>query len=60
MDVTKSQVFINEDEIKLKILALTPEEARKLGIKHRSTLKRIKKKALRHMIWVIFYNKMII
>ncbi|KKG10444.1 DNA polymerase [Methanosarcina sp. 2.H.A.1B.4] len=42
LDVTKSQVFINEEEIRQKILALTPEEARKKGIKHRSTLKRMK------------------
>ena len=33
LDVTKSQVFINEEDIKQKILALTSEEARKLGIK---------------------------
>jgi len=45
LDVTKSQVFINEEEIKQKILALTPEEARKIGIKHRSTLAYLKKKA---------------
>ncbi len=42
MDVTKSQGFINEEAINEKILALTPEEARKIGIKHGSTLKRIK------------------
>ncbi|KKG34638.1 hypothetical protein [Methanosarcina mazei] len=42
MDVTGAQVFINEEDIKQKILALTPEEARKLGVKHRSTLKRMK------------------
>ncbi len=42
LDVTKSQVLINEEEIKQMILALTPEEARELGIKHRSTLKRMK------------------
>ena len=32
LDVIEPQVFINEEEIK-KILALTPEEARKIGIK---------------------------
>lgn len=42
LDVIGAQVFINEEEIKQMILALTPEEARKLGIKHRSTLKRMK------------------
>lgn len=42
LDVTGAQVFINEGEIMQKILALTPEEARRLGIKHRSTLKRMK------------------
>jgi 1-aminocyclopropane-1-carboxylate deaminase/D-cysteine desulfhydrase-like pyridoxal-dependent ACC family enzyme len=42
LDVIGAQVFIDEEEIKQMILALTPEEARKLGIKHRSTLKRMK------------------
>jgi hypothetical protein len=45
LDVTKSQGFINEEELKQNILALTPEEARKLGIKHRSALAYLKKKA---------------
>lgn len=40
--MVKPQVFINEEEIKKKILALTPGEARKLGVKHISTLKRMK------------------
>jgi hypothetical protein len=44
LDVTKSQVFINEEEIKQKILALTPEEARELGIKYRSALAYLKNK----------------
>lgn len=44
LDVTKSQVFINEEEIKQIILALTPEEARKVGIAYRATLKRIQYK----------------
>jgi galactitol-specific phosphotransferase system IIB component len=30
LDVTGAQVFIDEKEIKQKILALTPEEARKM------------------------------
>jgi hypothetical protein len=47
LDVTKSQVFINEDKIKQKILALTPEDARKKGIKHRSTLKRMKDRIIK-------------
>jgi len=42
LDMAKSQVFINEVEIKRKILALIPKEARELGIKHKSTLKKIK------------------
>jgi hypothetical protein len=42
LDVTGAQVFIDKKEIKQKILALTPEEARKIGIKHRSTLKMMK------------------
>ncbi|WP_370572700.1 hypothetical protein [Methanomethylovorans sp.] len=33
LDVDKVQVSVNEDGIKENILALTPEEARKLGIK---------------------------
>ncbi|WP_424353506.1 hypothetical protein [Methanosarcina mazei] len=45
LEVTKPQGFINEEEIKHKILALTPEEARKIGIKHRSELKYLKGKA---------------
>jgi len=46
LDVAKSQVFINEVEIKRKILALTPKEAREIGIKYRSTLKKIKDKII--------------
>ena len=42
LDVQRSQVFINEEKIKLKILGLTPKEAREVGIKHRSTMKKIK------------------
>ena len=38
LDVKKAQ--------EQKILALNPEEARKLGIKHRSTLKRMKDRIL--------------
>lgn len=45
LDVTGAQVFINQEEIKQKILALTPEEARKIGIKHRSELSYLKKNA---------------
>jgi len=47
LDVIGAQVFINEEEIKQKILALTPEEAREFGIKHRSTLKRMKDRVKR-------------
>lgn len=42
LKVREAQIFINEEEIKRKILALTPKEARELGIKHRSTLKKMK------------------
>ena len=42
LKVKEAQVFIYEEELKKKILSLTPEEARKLGIKYRSTLKKIK------------------
>lgn len=38
LDFKKAQELIDENGIKEKILALTPEEARKLGIKHRSAL----------------------
>lgn len=44
LDVTKYQGFINEEEVRQNILALTPEEARQLGIKHRSALAYLKKK----------------
>ena len=47
LDVTGAQVFINMEEIKQKILALTPEEKREFGIKHRSTLKRMKDRVKR-------------
>lgn len=42
LDVKKAQVFIDEGEIKRKILALTPMEAREIGIMYRSTLKKVK------------------
>ncbi|MCC4770458.1 hypothetical protein FXV91_09755 [Methanosarcina sp. DH2] len=45
LDVIKPQVFINEEEITNFILDLTPEDARKIGIKHRSELKYLKKNA---------------
>jgi hypothetical protein len=45
LEVTKPQVFINKEEIKQKILALAPKEARKIGIKHRSELNYLKKNA---------------
>jgi DNA polymerase elongation subunit (family B) len=45
LEVTKPQFFINEEEINQNILALTPEEARKIGIEYRSELSYLKKKA---------------
>jgi len=42
LDITRSQMFVDEEKIKRKILALTPKEARELGIKYRSTLKKMK------------------
>ncbi|NOR46514.1 MAG: hypothetical protein GQ533_00475 [Methanosarcinaceae archaeon] len=42
LKVKEAQIFINQEEMKRKVLALAPKEARKLGIKHRSTLKKIK------------------
>jgi hypothetical protein len=47
LDVKGAQVFINEEEIKQKILNLNPKEARELGIKYRSTLKKIKDRILK-------------
>ena len=45
MDVTMSQVFINEKAVYDLILNLTPERAREIGIKHRSALAYLMKKA---------------
>ena len=45
LDVTKPRTFINEEEIKQRILDLTPEDGREIGIKHRSELSYLKKKA---------------
>ncbi|MDQ1251742.1 MAG: hypothetical protein QG646_853 [Euryarchaeota archaeon] len=42
LDVTGAQVFINEEDIKQKILSLSPKEAREFGIKYRSTLNKLK------------------
>jgi len=42
LEVTKPQIFVNMEEKMQKILDITPEIARNAGIKHRSTLKRIK------------------
>jgi hypothetical protein len=42
LDVKKAQEFVNEEEVKRIILSLTPAEAREIGIKHRSTLKKLK------------------
>jgi hypothetical protein len=47
LNVTKPQTFVNMEEIMNIILALTPKEARKLGINHRSTLKRMKDRIMR-------------
>ena len=44
LKVKEAQIFINEEELKKNILALTPKEAREIGIKYRSTLKKIKYK----------------
>jgi hypothetical protein len=45
LEVTKPRIFINMEKIKQKILTLIPEEARKIGIKHRSELRYLKEKA---------------
>ena len=46
LKVKEAQVFINQKEVKKKILALTPKEAREIGIMYRSTLKKIKDKII--------------
>ena len=45
LDVKKAQEFINEKLVYDFILNLTPERAREIGIKHRSALAYLKKKA---------------
>jgi hypothetical protein len=45
LKVKEAQIFIDEEKIKQKILGLTPKEAQKLGIKYRSVLAYLKKKA---------------
>lgn len=50
LDVAKPQTFVNIEDIEQKILALTPEEARKIEIKHRSTLKRMKDRIIKKVI----------
>ncbi|WP_462273337.1 hypothetical protein [Methanohalophilus sp.] len=45
LDVRKPQVFVNEEKVRQYILDLIPEEARRIGIKHRSALAYLKKKA---------------
>ena len=45
LDVKKAQEFINEESVYDFILNLTPDKAREIGIKHRSALAYLKKKA---------------
>ena len=45
LDVKKAQEFVNENAVYDFILQLTPDKARSLGIKHRSALAYLKKKA---------------
>ena len=45
LDVKKAQEFINEESVYDFILRLTPDKAREIGIKHRSALAYLKKKA---------------
>ena len=45
LDITRSQVFVDEKSVYDFILNLTPEKAREIGIKHRSALAYLKKKA---------------
>ncbi|WP_342305579.1 hypothetical protein [Methanolobus sp. ZRKC5] len=46
LELQRAQTFVDEESIKLQILALTPKDAREYGIKHRSTLKRMKDRIL--------------
>jgi hypothetical protein len=46
LKVKEAHIFIDEEEMKRKILALTPKEAREIGIKYRSTLKKMKDKII--------------
>lgn len=41
LELQGAQTFIDEESIKQKILGLTPDEARKVGIAYRGNLKRI-------------------
>ncbi|APH39482.1 hypothetical protein BHR79_08315 [Methanohalophilus halophilus] len=45
LDVVKPQTFLDEEEVRQYILDLTPEDAKRIGIKHRSALAYLKKKA---------------
>jgi hypothetical protein len=45
LDVKQAQEFVNEKLVYEFILKLTPEKAREIGIKHRSALTYLKKKA---------------
>lgn len=42
LELQRAQKFIDEEGFKQWVLALTPKDAREFGIKHRSTLKRMK------------------
>ena len=44
LQLNKPVEYIDEEELKKKILNMSPEEARKLGVRHRSTLTRWKDK----------------
>ena len=45
LNVKKAQEFVDEKRVYDFILMLTPEKAREIGIKHRSALAYLKKKA---------------
>jgi hypothetical protein len=44
LELERAQTFIDEESIKRKILELTPETGRKVGIAYRGTLKRLQDK----------------
>jgi len=47
IETEKQEIYQNEEALKERILKMSPKEARKLGIRHRSTLIRIKSRIMK-------------